>query len=106
MATPLYAYNDMTYFLRSIVDHFVGSFRLAGSAEPIVHKAALDVPREKQNPLASNVFVVMMESFNGGYVHKLSPEGKEYTPVFNALSQKSLSVSHFYGNSIQTPRRR
>lgn len=49
-----------------------------------------------------NIFIVFMESFNVNYVEKMSPEGKEYTPVFNQLIKQGLYFENFYGNSMQT----
>lgn len=49
-----------------------------------------------------NVFVIFLESFNARYVENKSPEGKEYTPVFNELIKQGVYFDNFYANSMQT----
>lgn len=60
--------------------------------------------RNEKAPLVEvkNIFIIFMESFNVNYVEKLSPEGKEYTPVFNQLIKQGLYFENFYANSMQT----
>lgn len=49
-----------------------------------------------------NVFIIVIESFNARFVNARSPEGQEFTPVFNRLAREGVFVERFYGNSIQT----
>lgn len=57
------------------------------------------VPSDKRRP---NVILIMIESYNANFVEATAPDGKPYTPVFNALIKKGLYIDRFYGNSIQT----
>ncbi|MCP5108423.1 MAG: sulfatase-like hydrolase/transferase, partial [bacterium] len=49
-----------------------------------------------------DIFILMVESFNAGFIESRSPGGEEYTPFFNRLIQRGVYVDYFYGNSIQT----
>jgi arylsulfatase A-like enzyme len=51
-----------------------------------------------------NIILVMVESLSAIYTETRSPEGYEYTPVFNSLLGKGVSVDRFYANSVQTCR--
>ncbi len=53
-------------------------------------------------PENRDVFIVMLESFNGLFVDKTSHNGLEITPFFNQLKKQGVFVSRFYGNSVQT----
>lgn len=56
-----------------------------------------------QNPTKSpTIFLILVEAFNGTFIHQTAPEGFEYTPYFNQLTKEGLFIEHFYGNSIQT----
>jgi len=56
-------------------------------------------PAERERP---NIILVIMESFNANFVETRSPEGVEYTPVFNSSIPKGLYLEHYFANSIQT----
>ena len=58
-------------------------------------------PRPGPRP---NIVVVMVESFDAGFVEGKAPGGKEYTPFFNALIRRGIFVDRYYSNSIQTCR--
>lgn len=78
-----------------------GSFPFVREGEEAERRAS--VHRPESDPLP-HVFVIFIESFNGQMVEAESPEGQEYTPVFNDLISRGLFVDHFYGCSIQTSR--
>lgn len=49
-----------------------------------------------------DIFLLVIESFNRNFVGTRTPEGKEYTPIFNALSKKGTVIDRFYANSVYT----
>jgi arylsulfatase A-like enzyme len=51
-----------------------------------------------------NILLVMVESFSAALVERRSPEGTPFTPVFDGLIPRGVSVDRFYGNSVQTCR--
>ncbi|WP_146652850.1 sulfatase-like hydrolase/transferase [Labilithrix luteola] len=51
-----------------------------------------------------DVILLFLESWNGVFTDKTRPDGRAYTPVFNARRRDGLSFEHFYGNSIQSSR--
>lgn len=51
---------------------------------------------------APNIFIIAVESFNGKYIDKMAPDGREYTPVFNKLAKTGISAPNYYSNGTQT----
>jgi phosphoglycerol transferase MdoB-like AlkP superfamily enzyme len=45
-----------------------------------------------------------MESFNANFIETKTPDGREYTPIFNSRIKEGVYVQRFYGNSIQSVR--
>ena len=59
--------------------------------------AGSDAPRP-------HIILLFLESHNGLFTDRLRPDGRRYTPVFDAHMAESLSVEHFYGNSVHSSR--
>ncbi len=59
--------------------------------------AGSDAPRP-------HVIVLFLESWNGLLADKTRPDGRKFTPVFDAKRREGLTVDHFYGNSVQSSR--
>ena len=51
-----------------------------------------------------SVFLIIVESLNQSVIGKKTDDGNYITPFLSQLDQHSLSVEHFYGNSIQSAR--
>jgi len=51
-----------------------------------------------------DVFIVLLESFNGRLVETRAPNGVEITPFFNSLIPQGVYAENFYNNSMQTSR--
>jgi len=51
-----------------------------------------------------HVILLFMESWSAYYEGRARPDGRPYTPVFDAHRAEGLSFAHFYGNSVQTSR--
>ena len=51
-----------------------------------------------------HVILLFLESWNGLFVDKQRPDGKPYTPVFDARRREGLAFDFFYGNSMQSSR--
>ncbi|MBX3039194.1 MAG: LTA synthase family protein [Bdellovibrionaceae bacterium] len=49
-----------------------------------------------------HVFLVMIESFNGRFIHQRHTNGEEYTPYFNALTKEHVYIPEYYSPSVQT----
>ncbi|MGH0032570.1 MAG: LTA synthase family protein [Myxococcota bacterium] len=49
-----------------------------------------------------HVFVVLLESFNAGFVGSTTADGREVTPFFDAKIDEGVYVEDFYGNSVQS----
>ncbi len=50
-------------------------------------------------PVQRPVFLLILESINGLYNYRESPEGDEYTPVMNRLGREGWTVPNFYATS-------
>jgi len=51
-----------------------------------------------------HVFIIVVESFNAGFVEAKTGDGKSYTPFFDALISRGTYFENFFSNSIQTSR--
>jgi len=51
-----------------------------------------------------NIILVMVESYSAAFVERRTPEGRPFTPFFDALIPRGVYVDRFYGNSVQTCR--
>ena len=51
-----------------------------------------------------HVFIIVVESFNAGFVEAKTQNGKSYTPFFDALISRGTYFENFFSNSIQTSR--
>lgn len=104
---PMSNCNTLVTFIRSSYAYF----------SPDVEDYASDesgngqYPFYKENELSGlfgneevkpNIFILMMESYNGLFTDKKAPNGKYVTPYFNELKKEGLYVDRFYGNSVQT----
>lgn len=70
---------------------------------PLIHAANADAATGAFDPArAPHVFLLMLESFNANYVESRAPDGRPYTPVFDALIRRGWYVERFYANSVQT----
>jgi arylsulfatase A-like enzyme len=111
---PPFSADETTYFFQTIwrysdkleSDLSDEEMREAGfdpsSRHPYVRHAP---PAAKEDPAPRpHVFIVAMESYNGDFVGKLTPDGKPYTPVLNRQVEQGLWVRRFYANSMQTAR--
>ena len=100
-----YSYEEMTCFAQSAYKYYFppkSLFPVANPAERFPYVTELVNPRKDHPP--QNIFLIMIESFNANFVHNRTPEGKEYTPFFNALTREGLFFDDFWGNSMQTPK--
>jgi hypothetical protein len=51
-----------------------------------------------------HVILLFMESWSALYTDKARPDGRKFTPVFDAHRRDGLTYDHFYGNSVQSSR--
>ena len=51
-----------------------------------------------------DIYVILLESFNGQYLNKLTDDGKEVTPVMNKLYKKYSGIKNYYSPTVQTIR--
>ncbi len=107
LASPLSRHNELTYFARTAFDYSVGRYSYPNlptvEKYPYVQIAKHNEARDQAKP-RPHVFLIMMESFNANFVEKSTPDGREYTPVFNSKIEEGVFVDRFYGNSVQTAR--
>ena len=80
---------------------------IVGAPYPFVHDA---VPSARSRELGGanaprpHVILLFLESWSGRYASHTRPDGRPFTPVFDAHRQAGLSYDHFYGNSVQSSR--
>ncbi len=103
--SPFYPQADATFLVRSAIDyglgvHSQGELSLGGGY-PYVQLGSTENQQATPGP-RPHIFILLLESFNAGFVEKRLSDGREYTPVFNRLVNDGVYVEHFYGNSIQT----
>ncbi len=100
---PVRTYDEFTGLLRGIARY---PFQ-----DPMSHitlksypflRTFTPTPSLKRGAAMPNIILVMVESYNANVIMKITPGGKEITPVFNSLIRRGVYVEHFYGNSIQT----
>jgi phosphoglycerol transferase MdoB-like AlkP superfamily enzyme len=81
-----------------------------GTAYPYVHELA-PTPAASAARVAlaedappPHVILLFLESWNGLFADTRRPDGRAYTPVFDAHAREALTVRHFYGNSVHSSR--
>lgn len=98
-------YDPLTYFQQTAWQYHFGHLPVdvAGLPPfPFVRQpetATVAPPAAAERP---HVFVVLIESFNARFAGTRTPDGREYTPFFNALRSRGVYYEKFYGNSVQT----
>ena len=110
-AARISTHESLTGFLVSAV-RFHAEARAAaatiqGAPYPFVHEsrpsararafAGEDAPRP-------HVIILFLESWSALYADKARPDGRKFTPVFDAKRREGLTFDHFYGNSVQSSR--
>lgn len=107
---PITTHDELTYFFKTAYLYYFQDTRIDVNYKPFSYPFIKENTRKHEEAqtakrmLKPNVFIIMMESFNANHVDAKSPEGKEYTPVFNSHIKDGLYIEKFYGNSIQTCR--
>ncbi len=103
LVLPLRTYDEFTGLLRGMVRYPfqdpMSHIEIKGYPYLKTFTAAPGLRRGSARP---NIILVMVESYNANVIMKRAPDGKEITPVFNALARRGVYVERFYGNSMQT----
>ncbi len=105
ISLPVLQFDAVANFIRSSTSYFFQSpqkhyeFNIGEHTFPFLTQNHDHYDPQKEYP---NIFLIMVESFNAGFVNTKNEEGKEYTPFFNSLIKKGVYMDLFYGNSVQT----
>jgi phosphoglycerol transferase MdoB-like AlkP superfamily enzyme len=98
-------FDEMTNFFRSAFAYYFQSpqkkyeFNMGKNTFPFLTQNDKQNDYQKEYP---NIFLIMVESFNAGFVNTKNEDGKVYTPYFNHLLKDGVYIDRFYGNSVQT----
>jgi len=104
-ATPVIQFDEMTNFFRSTFAYYFQQpqrdykFYYDEDSFPFLTQRD-NKNRSVQN--MPNIVLLMVESFNAGFVNSENDEEKEYTPFFNQMIKRGVYIEHFYGTSVQT----
>ena len=104
-ATPVIQFDEMTNFFRSAFAYYFQEpqrdykFYYDEDSFPFLTQRD-NKNRSVQN--MPNIVLLMVESFNAGFVNSENDEEKEYTPFFNQMIKRGVYIEHFYGTSVQT----
>jgi hypothetical protein len=112
VSSVLPAQDEATVFFQSAYRYYRDSSMITAQAKGI-HSVVKTLEPGLEDPGAPgtnaagkkerpNIFIVIMESFNANFAESRSPEGVEYTPVFNSRIKEGLYQEHYFANSIQT----
>ena len=102
---PVIQFDEMTNFFRSTADYYIRSpseeykFDVDENLFPFLTQF------QKQKVFLQeklHIFLIMVESFNAGFVNTKNEDGKVYTPFFNSLIKEGVYIDRFYGTSVQT----
>jgi arylsulfatase A-like enzyme len=100
-----YSYDEVTSFAQSAYRYYFppkSLFSVPNPSERYPYSA--DLVSQKRDDPPQHVFLIMVESFNANFPLHKTPEGKPYTPFFDALTSQGLFFDNFFGNSMQTPK--
>jgi phosphoglycerol transferase MdoB-like AlkP superfamily enzyme len=110
---PFTAYHELTFTLQTAVRY--QSYSPQDAPAPFFEERGVDFTAPfpyasvRAAPAAATVpptrpdiILIMVESFNGLFVGRRTPDGREVTPEFNRLARQGVHVERFYGNSMQT----
>ena len=101
---PVIQFDQMTNFFRSVVSYYFKSpeyeyeFNIKKDEFPFITK--IDATEKVSLNDKPNIFLIMVESFNAGFVNSSSDDEKFYTPFFNSLIKNGVYIDQFYGNSV------
>ncbi|MEK9726715.1 MAG: LTA synthase family protein [Candidatus Margulisiibacteriota bacterium] len=102
---PINALDPLLNFMRTGYFYYRNQMALNIQVPPNEFPLAHDFKssfQPKFNGDYPHIFLIIVESLNADIIHKTSADGLELTPFLNQLSKTSVTVSPFYGNSIQT----
>ena len=104
LVSPFPTYDEGTFYFKSAVDYYrSSSLYRPDSPERYPLIRPFD-PTALMSGKKKNVFLVIVESFNGNFIERRDVNGREYTPYFNSLLNEGIYVENYYSNSIQTAR--
>ena len=103
--TPIIQFDELTNFFRSAAAFYFQSpqnkfeFSIREDSFPFLTQTL-----EQKKPLQEkpHIFLIMVESFNTGFVNQKDEDGNIYTPYFNSMIKKGVYIDRFYGTSVQT----
>tara|TARA_B100000809_G_scaffold254591_1_gene291974 strand:+ start:1827 stop:3689 length:1863 start_codon:yes stop_codon:yes gene_type:complete len=103
--TPIIQFDELTNFFRSATAFYFQSpknkFEISIREDSFPF---LTQTLEQKKPLQEkpHIFLIMVESFNAGFVNQKDEDGNIYTPYFNSMIKKGVYIDRFYGTSVQT----
>ena len=102
---PVIQFDEMTNYFRSAGAYYFQSphtefeFNFDDNTFPFLTQVQERKETLEEKP---HIFLIMVESFNAGFVNTKNEDGEVYTPYFNSLIKKGVYIDRFYGNSVQT----
>ena len=102
---PLPTYDGLGYLLQTVKHYYSPSSLKPAYTEgsyPFVKEKLAADKRVNENGEKPHIFLILIESFNAGFVESKSPEGNDYLPFCNRIITQGIYAQNFYGNSVQT----
>ena len=102
---PIEFLDEYSRFFQSTAHYYRSSNDLNNQVKPGEYpyiKAGKPAGKQFTRQNAPHIFIIAVESFNGKYVGKTAPDGREYTPVLNKLAKTGISAPNYYSNGTQT----
>jgi arylsulfatase A-like enzyme len=105
---PIDSYDPIIGFFRSVCHHYFSPVQFAQTLPPNTYPfesysdSFITGTISEKTPRPRAVFLIICESLNASVINQYTETGKPITPFLNELSKKSVTVTPFYGNSIQT----
>lgn len=104
MSNLVIQFDEITNFFRSVYTYY-RPIQLKKNTFSLDKPYPFLITEAKREALIEDkphIFLIMLESFNSGFVNRYTEEGKAYTPYFNKLIHEGVYLERFYGNSVQT----
>jgi len=105
LVQPFKLYEEISYLWQEGIESLIPDFKYQKLAEK--WDTQMYPLKQKQEGIGilqnkKSVILVLVESLNGMFLEKKTKDGQEILPYLNSLYREELSLTPFYGNSIQT----
>ncbi len=97
------SYDPTSLFIRSIFSFYGYDKNILSKKSRLLNKIPeIEIRTQFTKNRKPHIFLVMIESFNSRFIDARSENNIEFTPTFNQLDKKYLSLKKYFSNATYT----